>query len=78
MNKTRHEDVLLPLPQMDVDPVRRDLDEAVASALGPVSEYGATGLGELVASVRRQLAMEPSVTGRRYESLRQRSRARRR
>lgn len=52
------EDTLLPLPQMDVDPVRRELDEAVVSAL--VLD------GEMVASVRRQLGMEPSVTGRRY------------
>ena len=27
-------DILLPLPQMDADPVRRALDDAVASALG--------------------------------------------
>ena len=52
------EDVLLPLPQIDADPVRRELDDAVVLALGLD--------GELVASVRRQLGMEPSVTGRRY------------
>lgn len=52
------EDVLLPLPQMDGDPVRRALDEAVVSAL----ELD----GETVATIRRSLAMEPSVTGRRY------------
>ena len=51
-------DTLLPLPQLDADPVRRALDEAVVAALGLD--------GELVASVRRGLGMEPSVTGRRY------------
>ena len=49
-----------PLPQMDSDPVRRALDTAVASALGLD--------GELVATIRRHLAAEPSVTGRRYGS----------
>ena len=52
------EDVLLPLPQMDVDPVRCALDDAVVAALGLD--------GETVATIRRQLAAEPSVTGRRY------------
>lgn len=52
------EDVLLPLPEMDGDPVRRALDAAVVSALGLD--------GETVAAIRRSLAMEPSVTGRRY------------
>ena len=52
------QDVLLPLPQMDVDPVRCALDDAVVSALGLD--------GEMVGMVRRSLAMEPSVTGRRY------------
>ena len=51
-------DILLPLPQMDADPVRRALDAAVAAALGLD--------GEMVATIRRQLAAEPSVTGRRY------------
>lgn len=55
-------DILLPLPQMDADPVRRALDDAVASALGLD--------GETVAAVRRNLAMEPSVTGRRYAGAR--------
>ena len=55
---THAEDVLLPLPQMDGDPVRRALDDAVVSVL----ELD----GEMVASIRRSLAMEPSVTGRRY------------
>ena len=51
-------DMLLPLPQMDSDRVRRALDVEVVSALG-LDE-------ETVASIRRSLAAEPSVTGRRY------------
>ena len=49
-----------PLPQMDADPARRALDTAVASALSLD--------GKLVATIRRHLAAEPSVTGRRYGS----------
>ena len=52
------EDIFLPLPQMDDDPVRSALDAAVVSALG-LDE-------ETIASTRRSLAAEPSVTGRRY------------
>ena len=52
------EDTLLPLPQMNDCPVRRALDEAVIATLGLD--------GEMVATIRRSLAMEPSVTGRRY------------
>ena len=52
------EDTLLPLPELDGDPVRRALDAAVVSALGLD--------GETVAAIRRSLALEPSVTGRRY------------
>ena len=55
-------DILLPLPEMDSDPVRRALDDAVVSALGLD--------GETVAAVRRSLALEPSVTGRRYAGVR--------
>ena len=55
---TLAEETLLPLPQMDSDSVRRDLDGAVCAALGLNSE--------LVSSIRRQLAAEPSVTGKRY------------
>ena len=55
-------DVLLPLPQLDVDPVRRALDGAVCDALGLD--------GERVATIRRNLAAEPSVTGKRYAGLR--------
>ena len=56
------ERVLLPLPQMDADPVRRALDDAVCDALGLD--------GERVAAIRRNLAAEPSVTGKRYAGLR--------
>ena len=52
------EDTLLPLPQMNNCPVRRALDDAVIATLGLD--------GEMVATIRRSLAMEPSVTGRRY------------
>ncbi len=55
-------DVLLPLPQMDTDPVRRALDAAVCDALGLD--------GERVETIRRNLAAEPSVTGKRYAGLR--------
>ena len=55
-------DVLLPLPQMDPDPVRRALDDSVCDALGLDSER--------VAAIRRNLAAEPSVTGKRYAGLR--------
>ena len=50
--------VMLPLPQMNQCPVRQALDAAVCEALG-VDE-------ETVATIRRQLAMEPSITGKRY------------
>ena len=53
-------DVLLPLPQIDHCPVRRGLDDAVLEALDLD--------GEMVATIRRSLAAEPSVTGRPYNS----------
>ena len=56
------ERTLLPLPQMDADPVRLALDDAVCDALGLD--------GERVAAIRRNLAAEPSVTGKRYAGLR--------
>ena len=56
------ERTLLPLPQMDADPVRRALDVAVCDALGLD--------GERVETIRRNLAAEPSVTGKRYAGLR--------
>ena len=52
---------LLPLPRMDADPVRAALDAAVCGALGIDAER--------VATIRRHLAAEPSVTGRRYAGL---------
>ena len=51
-------DALLPLPHMDDCPTRRALDDAVVDALGVDAEA--------VASIRRSLAAEPSITGRRY------------
>ena len=50
-------DTLLPFPQMAEDPVRRQIDEAVTQALGLDAEW--------VATIRRELAREPSVTDRR-------------
>ncbi len=47
---------------MDADPARRALDDAVCEALGLD--------GERVAPIRRNLAAEPSVTGKRYAGLR--------
>ena len=55
---TLAEKTLLPLPQMDSDPIRRELDNAVCAALRVDEEVAAT--------IRAQLAAEPSVTGRRY------------
>ena len=51
-------DTLLPLPRMNEDPVRRQIDEAVTQALGLDPEW--------VASIRQELAREPSVTDRPY------------
>ncbi len=48
---------LQPFPLMAEDPVRRQIDDAVVQALGLDAEW--------VARVRRELAREPSVTGRR-------------
>ena len=53
-------DVLLPLPQLDHCPIRLGLDDAVLEALDLD--------GEMVATIRRSLASEPSVTGRRYSA----------
>ncbi len=50
-------DTLLPFPRMHEDPVRRQIDEAVTQALGLDAEW--------VATTRRELAREPSVTDRR-------------
>ena len=55
------EQTLQPLPRMDADPARAALDAAVCEALGIDAER--------VATIRRHLAAEPSVTGRRYAGL---------
>ena len=49
-------DTLLPFPRMHEDPVRRQIDEVVTTALGLDAEW--------VATIRRELAREPSVTDR--------------
>ena len=51
------DETLLPFPQMDADPVRRQIDDAVVKALGIDPEW--------VATVRREMVREPSVTDRR-------------
>ena len=56
----RQDDILLPLPQMNDDPVRKQLDDAVTTALNLDPEW--------VAQVRRALSEEPSVTNRRFGS----------
>ncbi len=53
-------DILLPLPQMNECPTRQALDHAVCTALALDPET--------VATIRRHLAAEPSVTGKRYGS----------
>ncbi len=50
------DDTLLPFPRMHEDPVRRQIDEVVTTALGLDAEW--------VATIRRELAREPSVTDR--------------
>ena len=57
-NWLRNEE-LLPLPWMQDDPVRQQIDDAVTSALGLDPEW--------VANVRRELAQEPAVMDRRRE-----------
>ncbi|MCY3557501.1 MAG: hypothetical protein OXH13_02490 [Chloroflexi bacterium] len=52
------DEVLLPLPQMNEDPVRKQLDDAVIAALDLDPEW--------VAQVRQALSEEPSVTNRRF------------
>jgi len=51
---------LLPLPQMEECETRKALDRTVQSALGIAPE--------IVASIRRELTREPSVTGKPYET----------
>ena len=53
-------ETLQPLPQMHEDPVRQQIDDAVVKALGLDPEW--------VATMRRELAREPSVTGARHGS----------
>ena len=55
------DEVLLPFPQMNEDPIRKQLDDAVTDALGLDPEW--------VAQIRRALAEEPSITNRRYAGL---------
>ena len=55
------DEVLLPFPQMNEDPIRKRLDDAVTDALGLDPEW--------VAQIRRALAEEPSITNRRYAGL---------
>ena len=52
------ESVLLPLPRMNECQTRQALDAAVIAALGIDAE--------IVATIRRELVREPSITGRRY------------
>ena len=47
------DEILQPLPQMAVDPARRQIDDAVAQVLRLDSEW--------VDRVRRELAREPSI-----------------
>ena len=50
--------MLSPLPQMDSDPVRHALDEAVTQAIGVDANFAA--------EIRRALSEEPCVTQKRY------------
>lgn len=56
----RQDDILLPLPQMNEDPVRMQLDDAVTTALNLDPEW--------VAQIRESLSEEPSVTNRRFDT----------
>ena len=47
-------ETLQPFPQMHADPVRKQIDDAVCTALGLDAAW--------VASIRQALAREPSVT----------------
>ena len=58
-------ETLQPLPLMDEDPVRRQIDDAVVKALGLDAEW--------VATIRRALAREPSVTDGRLLAYSERS-----
>ena len=56
--KSLQDEALLPLPQINDDPVRKQIDDAVTQALDLDPEW--------VARIRRSLSEEPSVTNRRY------------
>ena len=56
--ETLKNETLLPFPQMNDDPVRKQLDDAVTNALNLDPEW--------VAQIRRALSEEPSITNKRY------------
>ena len=56
--ETLKNETLLPFPQMNDDPIRRQLDDAVTNALDLDPEW--------VAQIRRALSEEPSITNKRY------------
>ena len=58
---THAQEKLLPLPQMNICPVRQSLDNAISDAL-ELDE-------EIVSAIRRNISNEPSVTGHRYTGL---------
>ena len=51
---------LLPFPELDADPIRHRIDDAVSKALSLDPEW--------IAEVRRALTEEPSITNRRYRA----------
>ena len=56
--ETLKNETLLPFPQMNNDPIRKQLDDAVTNALNLDPEW--------VAQIRRALSAEPSITNKRY------------
>ncbi len=48
----------MPLPRMNEDPLRQQIDDVVTKALGIDPDW--------MARIRRELAREPSVTNARY------------
>ena len=59
--ETLKNETLLPFPQMNDDPIRKQLDDAVTNALNLDPEW--------VAQIRRALSEEPSITNKRYAPL---------
>ena len=59
--ETLKNETLLPFPQMNNDPIRKRLDDAVTNALNLDPEW--------VAQIRRALSEEPSITNKRYAPL---------